>query len=373
MIRLKRIGAGIIGLHNHYHAFPMADYMKQGIPGVELVAVADERELELTRFAETYGVAGVYSDYHELLKRKDIDLVIVTSDTGAHCEHVLAAAAAGKHILLDKPISLSLKEADEMITAAEKADVKFMMAYLIRFNSVYLKVKQLIDTGVIGRVTSVYQSIRCPLSFITSSPYTSSPGWYVEPSRCGGGGFLDHGVHYTDYLRWLLGSEAVSVIGKVANLAYKDIPVDDYGIAIYEFNSGVIATVESTWHAADWYGPLSSPEQCVITGTEGEIVVHYQKSPQLEVSSRKAPYRGRTYFDWEGDERYNICYKSIVEHMVECIREDKVPSVTGKDGRLALEMILAAYEASRTGQIIRFPFEKRCCSAVEILNGDNGA
>lgn len=353
---MEKVRIGIIGLHNHYHAYPMADYLKKGIPNAILIAVADERKKYAEEFGKAYSIDS-YCDYRKLLDRRDIDAVIITSYTSAHVEHVVAAVEAGKYILLDKPIATNLSDADRMIEAARKAKVSFMMAYLLRFIPALQKSKEIIEQGVIGKPVSAFYSIRCPLKYIKGMPDVSEPGWYIDPEKSGGGGFIDHGVHFTDCLRWFFKSEVQTVFGKIANLTYTDIPVEDYGIAVFTFKSGAIATVESTWHAADWYAPLSSPDRCTITGTKGEIELHYQKSPQMEISSDKEPYRGRIYYDFAEEERYEICYRKIVEHFAECILENKEPSVTGEDGRKALEIILAAYKASKEGKEICLPLK----------------
>ncbi len=350
---MDTLGFGVIGLHNHYHAYPMADYLHRGLPGGRLVAVSDERPHQADTFARRYGVEAAYDDYHAVLARRDVDVVIVTSYTAAHAEHCIAAAEAGKHIILDKPIATTMEDATRIVAAARTHGVKLMMAYLLRFLPVYQRAKELIEEGVIGRPTSAFYSIRVPVGFIRDAPDTVDQGWYADPIKGGGGGFIDHGVHFTDALRWFFESDATSVYGKIGNLTYTDLPVEDYGICTISFAKGQIGTVESTWHAAEWYGPLSSPDRCTLSGTEGEIELHYQKSPQMEVAARVAPYNsGRIYYDWAGEERDNICYKRVVEHMIACVREDREPSVTGEDGRAALGIILAAYRSAREGREI---------------------
>jgi predicted dehydrogenase len=345
---MKTIQLGIVGLHNHYHAFPMAEYLKRGIPGVELAAVSDERGDYAEKFAARFGVKAAYTDYRRMLERDDIDGVIVTSYTTAHADHVEAFAQAGKHILLDKPIASSREDALRIVKAVEKHKVKLLMAYLLRYMPAYRRVKELVTEGVVGKLVSAFYSIRVPLGFIRDAPDAVLPGWYADPARGGKGGFMDHGVHFTDFFRWMFESEAHSVTAKIANLTNKDIPVEDYGIAIVTMKSGAVCTVESTWHAADWY----NPDRCTLTGTEGEIELHYQKSPQIEVSGNRAPYIGRVGFDWKGEERYEVCYRAIVEDFVDCIRTNRAPVPSALDGQRALEMVLAGYESDRLKRVV---------------------
>jgi predicted dehydrogenase len=338
----------IVGLHNHYHAYPMADYLRAGLPGARLVAVADERPALARSFADAYCDGDWTTDYEQLLARDDVDAVIVTSYTSAHADHVELAAAHGKHVLLDKPIATTLADAERIVAASR--DVKVMLAYLLRFIPVYERAYEIVRSGAIGELVSAFYSIRIPASFIEDSPGAGDQGWYRDPVKAGGGGFLDHGVHFTDFLRWFFASEAQDVVARTGSLTYKELGVEDYGIATYTLASGAIATVESTWHAAEFYSPLASPDRCTLTGTRGEIELHYQKSPQIEIASLDAPYQGRHYLDLTGEDRYEACYRRNLEAFVRCIEDDLDPSPSAHDGLKALEMILAAYEADRSGQ-----------------------
>jgi predicted dehydrogenase len=345
---------GIVGLHNHYHAYPFADHLQRGVPGLTLVAVADERQELAKEFADKYSAGDWTTDYQALIERDDIDAVIVTSYTSAHADHVELAARSGKHVLLDKPISTTMADADRIVAAGSQ--VKILMAYLLRFLPVYCEVYEDVQNGAVGDLVSGFYSIRFPAGFIKDSPNATDQGWYRDPLKGGGGGFLDHGVHFTDFFRWFFKSEPASVSAHIGSLTYKNLGVEDYGIATYTLANGAIVTVESTWHAPDYFGPLSSPDHASISGTKGEIELHYQKSPQIEIQGTEAPWLGRRYVDLVGEERYEACYRNLLVEFERSIREDVEPSPNAADGRAALEMILAAYESHRTGTRINFPF-----------------
>lgn len=341
----------VLGLHNHYHIYPMARYIAQGeVPGIEWAGVYDERTPQAERFARDYGLTERYPTREALFADPNVDAVLVMSDTGSHERDVLDCAKHGKHVLLDKPISITTEQAERMVRAADDANIVFMMAYLIRYLPPYVKARQLIEAGVIGKPLTMKISIRCPLYFITDSPDVAEPGWYVDPKRGGYGGFNDHGIHYTDIMRYLLGSEPVSVFGQVAKLKHKELEVDDYGVCVVTMDQGEIVTIESTWHAPGWYAPMISQEECLIVGTEGEIQIHYQKSPQLEVSGNGI--NGREYFDWQGDDRYEACYKACLLEFIEVAKGNKAVAVSGKDGLQALKVIEGAYRSSATGRLI---------------------
>jgi predicted dehydrogenase len=339
---------GVLGLHNHYHIYPMAEYLRREINGVQLVAIYDERKELAEDFAKFYNVANIYASREDLLSQPEVDAILVMSYTASHHDDVLACAKRGKHILLDKPIAINSGQALKMVQAAKEANVVFMMAYLIRYLPAYKKAKQLIRSGAIGRPLTMKISIRCPLGFIRDNPKATDPGWYTDPKRGGAGGFLDHGIHYADAMRFLLGSEPVKVFGKVSKLTDHPIEVDDYGVCVVTTDSGQIVTIESTWHAPQWYAPLTSQEECLVVGTEGELHIHYQKSPQLEVSGNGIA--GREYYDWLGEERYEVCYRDILIDFAAAIREGHQAPVTGRDGQLALAVIEGAYLSSQTGR-----------------------
>ena len=357
---MKPLRLGIVGLHNHYHAIPFADELQKGIEGMELVAVSDEREWLVKDFGEKRLKGDWTTDSLSLIARKDIDAVIITSYTSAHAEQVEVAAAHGKHVLLDKPIATTLEGADRIVAASTR--VKVMLAYLLRFLPAYREALKAIESGAVGKLVSGFYSIRVPADFIKDHPGANHLGWYADPVKGGGGGFLDHGVHFTDFFRWFFQSEPVSVVSTIGNLTYSEIGTDDYGIATYTLESGAVVTVESTWHAGGWFAPLTSPDRATINGTRGEVELHYQKSPQIEIQGIDDPWRQRRYVDYTGPERYEDCYRNLLLEFRDVICKDREPVPSAADGRAALEMILAAYEAGRTGRRVEFPF-----------NGDRGA
>lgn len=344
------IRLGIIGLHNHYHANPMAAMCRDGLVDARIVAVHDPRPGLASGFADEYLIPTIHESRESLLASDDVDAVLVMSDTASHVEDVLAAAAHGKHVLIDKPLALTTDECDRIIAATNRAGTEVAVAFHIRFAPVYLRARQLIDDGIIGTPLSMRMAIRVPLEYVKNSPTENEPGWYADPARSGGGGFLDHGVHYVDAMRFLLGSEAASVTAVVGNLASPDLPVDDYGVCIITTDRAQVVTIESTWHAPGWYAPESSPEECHIVGTRGEIVVRYHGEPQLEYSA--VGIHGRQVETWQGDDRGAIAYRRIVEEFVEIVRGGATPQASAADGREATRVIEAAYAAARTGTSI---------------------
>lgn len=352
---MKPLRLGLVGLHNHYHAIPFADELQKGVEGLELVAVSDEREWLVRDFGDKRLNGDWTTDSMALIARDDIDAVIITSYTSAHADQVEAAAARGKHILLDKPISTTLADADRIVAASKK--VKIVMAYLLRFLPAYLEAFKAVEEGAVGKLVSGFYSIRVPAEFIKDHPGADHLGWYADPIKGGGGGFLDHGVHFTDFFRWFFKSDPASVVSTIGNLTYPELGTDDYGIATYTLKNGAMVTVESTWHAGGWFAPLTSPDRATVNGTRGEIELHYQKSPQIEIQGIDDPWRQRRYVDYTDGERYEDCYRNLLVEFRNVIRENREPMPGAADGYAALEMVLAAYEAHNTGKRVSFPYK----------------
>ncbi len=353
---MKKVGIGIIGLDIHYHAHAFGQYLREGMPGAELVAVSDPNGGRAREFAAAYGARASYTDHQELLTREDVQAVIVCSYTSAHLAQCVDAAQAGKHIMVDKPIACTVADADRMIATSRTAGVFLMTAYPLRFAPPYAKARAWIQGGRIGTPVSGSYAMRIPLPLMKGSRDAKDPGWYVDAEKSGGGGFLDHCVHYADLLRWLFDSEVASVMGKIGRLTYKDIPIDDYGVAILCFETGALATIESSWHGAKWYGDrATSPDYCVICGTEGEIYIRYHKTPQVELYAGDQPLEGSSFWDYEGEDRYGSAYRRMLASFIESILSSTPPPVTGEDGRKALEISLAGYLSSLEGREIKLP------------------
>jgi predicted dehydrogenase len=155
-------------------------------------------------------------------------------------------------MFLNNPISTTLADADHIVAASKK--VKIVMAYLLRFLPAYRETFKAITEGARGKLVSGFFSVRVPTGFIKDHPGADHLGWYSDPIKGGGGGFFDHGVHLTDFLRWLFKSKPASVAGTIGNLTYSELGTDDYGIATYTLKKGATVTMESTWHIGGWAG-----------------------------------------------------------------------------------------------------------------------
>lgn len=348
-----RLGVAILGLDNWYHAYPFAQALAS-MENASLLAIADPDQARARWAAERYGAAAWYTSYEQAIHHPGVQAVVLTMYTAAHAEVGMVAAAAGRHLLCDKPIEVSLARADALLDAAQNHGVILMMAFGRRFSPVYQRGRDLLRSGAIGQPTAVVEIGRWPLPRVT--PERWEPGWYAQAEKSGGGAFLDHAVHQVDALRWLLSSEVTEVSAVMGNLVHRTLPVEDYGIATLRFASGAIATIESTWTVVP---PARTTDELYIGGTEGEIVLS-SSAPQIRLYSKSQG--GGVLYDLPlgpgievvaGHTIHVQQYQGVVEAFVRAALRGEEPPVTGRDGRAASEVCLAAYESARCGRTVR--------------------
>lgn len=365
---MSKIGIGIIGLDHWYWALGSA-YDISINPNAQLVAISDPNEEYVKKIAKIYGAETYYTDYHKLLENPKIDGIIITTTTSMHRDVAVAAAKAGKDILIGKPIARTLKEAREIIDSAKNAGVKLMaMAAGVLPGD---PIKRLIDNGVIGEPFAASASLFAILPL--GEPGVLEPGWFVDPNKAAGGGFIDHAVYLAAQLRGYFNSEVKRVYAEIGKFIHKRYSVEDYGIAVLRFENNSIATIESTFTA-----PVSSHNFMRIIGTEGEIEV---SGNIISIWSKKEPYNQKTcietsppnpVFDRSYVEKpvplppFANVYKPTVDEFIKCIHENRQPAVTGEDAYKVLEVCLAAYESIKERKPIQLPLEKET-DVPEIL------
>ena len=333
-----KISLGIIS-YAHPHAAKYAAAIA-ACPWADLVGIAGlgvNADLAAEE-AKQYGVP-YYADYRDLLAREDLAGVYVGTEPRRHLEVVAEVTAHGKHVLCDKPIALTLGEADDIIQVAKEAGVKLMVPFNPRFQLPLMKVKAALESGEAGELVSVFAIKYGKLP--TKIPGPADYGWLVDPERAGGGGFLDIGIHAVDALCWLAGSEARRVYAHVGTMLHQGLAVDDLGIMTVEFENGVVGALSAGWANPDGY-PTWLDVRFEILTTEGAFLID---SPYHDYWCFGATRAERQYW-WRRD------VDGLVNEFVRAILEDRGPAIAGEDARAALAITLAAYESARTGQVI---------------------
>ncbi|MCZ8516262.1 Gfo/Idh/MocA family oxidoreductase [Paenibacillus filicis] len=303
------------------------------MPGVELTAISDLRQEQAERIAAEYGTSA-YSSVDDLLADNNIQVVCVTVPSHFHKELVLKAAKAGKHIICEKPLALSPKDAEEMIQSCNENGVRLYVAHVVRFFPAYADIKRKVSDGVIGEVGIAH-----------AKRIAGNPGegreWFLDP-RLSGGVILDVIIHDIDFMRWTLGE-----ISSVYALNHRTESMD-YAFVTLRFRSGAIANLE---------GCLGSPDtftsEVELFGKKGAIRHSNRDGITLRTVLREGPHGSPVVNEQSPIVHSN--YWTELNHFLECIRTGNDPVVSAYDGLKAVEIAAAAIESIRTGQPVSLP------------------
>lgn len=351
---MDKVGVGVLS-HAHGHASTYCHIM-QNFDDVELVACWDDDAERGTKAAQQFGME-YRPDADALLGDDRIHAVIVSCETNRHAEFVERAAAANKHILCQKPMATTLEDCDRIITAVERHGVKFSMAFQMRHDPVNQKIAALLAAGEVGRVALMRRRHAIPV--LLNPSFVNGPTrWHVDPIA-NIGMFFDDASHPADWLYSLFGMP-VSVVAEIDQIV-TDVAPDDNGVAIYRFARGemVVLLNSSTTVAA-----VNATE---IYGDQGTIVHDYGDSPSTSAPRPQGvvPLRlirqGET--DWtefpipipqsQGDR-----ISAIPRPFIDYVRSLTDWTVTAREGRDSVEMVLGAYQSAREGRRVHFPLQK---------------
>jgi myo-inositol 2-dehydrogenase / D-chiro-inositol 1-dehydrogenase len=323
---MSNIKVGMISFaHGHAGGFFA---QLQRLSGVEVTAIADVNRSRVERYLTADERIRYYADYHELL-RSDCDAVIICSENIHHAEMTIAAAKAGKHVLCEKPLGLSIREMNEMIDTCRSYGVQLMTAFPCRFLPAVIRAKEAIERGDIGAIVAVK----------ATNHGTMPGGWFVEPALSGGGALLDHSVHVMDLLHWILDSPVKEVYAESGTL-FHDIPVEDAGFVHVTFASGAFASIDTSWSRPKAF-PYWGDVTLEIVGTKGLLSV----DAFAQINEVYSDESLKPKWSYWGDDMN----RSLVKAFVQAIRMNEEVPVTGVDGMRSTLVALAAYESVRRG------------------------
>lgn len=315
------------------------------IEGAELVAVADIKESNAKALCEKFGLKDYYLDYQDLLARSDIDVVNICTPSGTHGEIAVAAARAGKHIIVEKPMETTIEKADAIINECEKSGVKLQVIFPHRFGRGMRKVKESIDSGELGNI--ILGSAVC--SRYRIQQYYSESTWRGTWEFDGGGALMNQGIHIIDALLYLMGP-AASVYGKMGTLGHTGIEVEDAAVAVIKFRSGALGTIKATTCAYPDFG-----DRIDLYAEGGSVVLDGGPTPGLTkwemIDRSKQIDLGQ--FKEEKEDFFN--HKFVIKDMVDAINSDRQPAINGYEGKRSVEVICSIYESARRGKEIELP------------------
>jgi len=354
----NKVKVGIIGSQfiSAIHAESLARCQS-----AEMVAVASPTPGNAERFAKTHRIPRHFTDYREMLAMKGLDMVVIGVPNHLHCEVVVAAAEAGKHIVIEKPFCLNLAEADQMIEAARMAKVKLMYAEELCFAPKYVRLKQLLDSGALGVPTLIKQSEK------HDGPHAAH-FWDVE--RSGGGVVMDMGCHAIEFFRWMLGRPPVkSVYAQMSTQVHGNKTIgEDNALLIVEFENGTIGLAEESWtklggmdDRAEVHGSKGVAYADLL---HGNSIQTYSKEGYDYAVEKAGSTKGWSFTIYE--EAYNYGFHQEMAHFVDCVQHDKTPLVTGEDARAVMEIIFAAYESAGTGRKVSLPFKSDARKPIDL-------
>lgn len=333
MIRVGVVGSGGVAEHH------MSAYMSH--PATQVVALASLDEPRRRELSSRFAIERQIDNYQGIMDDKNIDLVDICLPHNLHHAVVLEAIAAGKHVILEKPIALTLEHADEMIAAAERGGHRFFVALNQRFVPPHRKAKELIDCGSLGTPF-------LGIGVIIGDEYermNQRDNWKGTWERAGGGALVDTGTHIVDLMHWYFG-KPTAVMARAERLVVDaDNKADDNACGVIEFEGGALSTIVVSYTAT------GSPwtEQKEIVGTKGSL--RFSTASPVYLHSAKGPtpliIDVNETEDWWGES-----VQAVTRHFVDCLVKDEDPEVTPQDARWALKTVLALYESAQTGQRI---------------------
>lgn len=329
------VGCGVIA---PFHARALAE-----LPNARLVAVADAVAERAREMASDYEIEALGID--ALLERPDIDVVCVCVPSGQHAAIGVRAAAAGKHVVTEKPIDITLESADRLIDACSRHGVALTVISQHRWDPGARALKELVDSGRLGTLVIGDAYVK---SYRTQEYYDSG-SWRGTWSMDGGGALMNQGVHYVDLLQWVMGPVR-SVVALTRTLAHERIEVEDIAIALLTFASGAVGVLECSTAAYPGFS-----ERLEVSGTGGSVIVEAGELKVRELKDEKgetSAYGGRVEVAAREDSTQSPDYghREQLREFLEAIDAGRPPAIDGEAARTALEIILAVYESAHVGR-----------------------
>ena len=340
------IKVGIIGCGKIAQVRHIPEYAAN--PNTEVYGFYDINLARAEELAKQYG-GKAFASYEELLADGSIEAVSVCAANHVHAEITVAALKAGKHVLCEKPMAVTLEECEAMVAAAKESGKYLMIGQNQRLAKAHAKAKELIEQGAIGRVLT-FRTI-----FGHGGPETWSvdPGkntWFFDKTKAAMGAMADLGIHKTDMIQYVLGSKIVKTQAVLTTLDKKDatgglIGVDDNAICIYQMENGVIGTMTASW---TYYA--AEDNTTVIYGTKGELRLY--DDPKYSVQQINAD---GTRIDYQIDQiqtNDNQTASGVIDLFVDCLVEKKEPEISGENVLHAMKAVFASIESSAKGCVV---------------------
>jgi predicted dehydrogenase len=352
---MKKYGIGIVGcgMISEYQARAFAE-----LPNARLAAVVSRHEENARKLTDLYNVPW-HKDVEDLIARDDVDIVTICTPSGAHLEPAVAAAEAGKHVIVEKPLEVTLDRCDAIIRACEENHVQLCAVFPSRFQDVNQELKRAIDQGRFGRITvaDVYNK------WWRTQQYYDSGGWRGTRKLDGGGALMNQAIHAVDLLQWFMGP-VDSIAAFTDLLCHERIEVEDTAVAALRFKNGAIGTIEAT--TSIWPGFTRRIE---VHGCKGSVKLDSEnvevwqfedeRPEDAQIREKYAKKSGLSGGAADPRAISHEFHRRQFDDFIKAIDAGKEPLVHGREGRKAVEIILGIYESNRTRRFVRLPLVAR--------------
>jgi predicted dehydrogenase len=347
MLRFALVGCGRIASRH-------ADLLSGNhVRGASLAAVCDVLPERARAFGEKYKVPW-FTDMHEMAKAGQADVFSVLTPSGLHAEHVLALAGYAKHIVVEKPMALTLDDADEMIRVCDRNGVKLFVVKQNRFNVPVLKLREALEHGRFGKL--VLGTVR--VRWCRTQKYYDQDSWRGTWAL-DGGVISNQASHHVDLLEWMMGP-VQSVFAKSAT-ALVNIEAEDTAVVVLRFRNGALGIIEATTAAR----PVDLEGSISILGEAGTVEIAGFAVNELKTwrfsNAQPGDDKVMAEFSVNPPNVYGFGHQAYYEHVVRGIHQGGAQLVDGLEGRKSLELISAIYESIETGQEIPLRFSPRRC------------
>ena len=323
------------------------------IPNATLSAVCDIDEAKTQKLASQFGVPA-FTDMHRMMTDADVDVVVILTESGRHAEHTCALAKYGKHIVVEKPMALSLDDADAMIRVCDLAGIKLFVVKQNRFNVPVVQLRKALEQGRFGKL--VLGTVRVRWS--RDQKYYDQDSWRGTWAL-DGGVLTNQASHHVDLLEWMMGD--VESVYAMTTTALVNIESEDTAVVALRFRNGALGVIEATTavRPKDLEGSVS------VLGEGGSVEIGGFAVNQMKIWQFTQPTAGDedviAKYSVNPPNVYGFGHQAYYEHVVDCILNRKTQLVDGLQGRKSLELISAIYESVETGQEVHLRFNPRHC------------
>jgi predicted dehydrogenase len=345
MFGVAIVGCGMIA---RFHVRALAE-----VPGVRLVALVSRNLANAKKLADDLQLTcDLSTELAPVLARRDVNIIVICTPSGAHLEPAVAAANAGKHVVVEKPLEITLQRCDAIIDACRRNGVQLCTIFPSRFADANMALKQAVDAGKFGRLTLGETTCK----WWRPQSYYDEGGWKGTRALDGGGALMNQAIHNVDLLLWMMGP-ATHVTGFTATLAHERIEVEDTAVACLRFANGALGIIEATTSVHP-----GLPKTVAIHGDRGtaiieqEDVLRWDFTPEYEedraVRQRFAQKVGASGGSSNPAAISHVYHARQLTDFVQALQSGRQPLVDGREGRRAVEVILGIYQSALTGRTV---------------------